>query len=82
MPQPWLTSGRPSRSQTIATADLIALLDGLGCTRERLAEVLGVTSRTIRLWAAGTHHPPKGVVLLLRVLDARRQARLGAVPSE
>lgn len=73
MPHPWLTGGRLPRSQTIPTADLVALMDGLGCTRERLAEVLGVTSRTIRLWAAGTHHPPKGVVLVLRMLEVRKR---------
>lgn len=74
MPHPLLAGGRPPNPQTIAAADLVALMDGLGCTRERLAEVLGVTSRTIRLWAAGTHHPPKGVVLLLRLFEARQQA--------
>lgn len=75
MSHPWLTGGRPPRTQTISTADLVALIDGLGCTRERLAEILGVTSRTIRLWAAGSQYPPKGVVLLLRLFEARRQAR-------
>lgn len=82
MSHPWLTGGRPPRSQTIPTADLVTLMDGLDCTRERLAEMLGVTSRTIRLWAAGAHHPPKGVVLVLRLLEARRQVRLGAALSE
>lgn len=74
MPHSNLSGGRPPRPLTIPTAELVSLIDGLGCTRERLAEVLGVTSRTIRFWAAGTHHPPKGVVLLLRLFEARRDS--------
>ena len=52
----------------------------LGCTRERLAQVLGVTSRSLRYWATGRHHPPKAVVVLLRLFEARREAHWAKAP--
>lgn len=46
-------------------SDLIA---STGMTQSRLAEVLGVTERTIRYWAAGSRGYPYSVQFCLEVL--------------
>jgi len=75
MPHTHLTGGRSPRRQTIPTPEFLALVRSLGWSQERLAEILGVTSRSIRYWMAGTRHPPKGVVFLLRILAAQQRQR-------
>lgn len=75
MPHSYLTGGRPPNRQTIPTTEFVGLVNSLGWKSERLGDLLGVTGRTVRYWLDGTHHPPKGVVFLLRILAAQQRQR-------
>ena len=75
MPHTHLTGGRPPNRQTIPTTEFVALIHSLGWKSERVGELLGVTGRTVRYWLDSTRHPPKGVVILLRII-VRQKNRL------
>ena len=42
-------------------------------SQEQLADILGVTSRTIKYWEAGHHAPSKSVIMYLEHLSNLRQ---------
>lgn len=54
----------------VTPADLIAMRVRIGLTQEKLAARIGVTTRTIQHWEAGTRKPPTSAVIVLTLMSA------------
>ena len=54
-----------------------ATLKRLRLTQLRVADLLGVSARTVRYWIAGTYPTPEAVALLLRIWLKERPLRSG-----
>mgnify|MGYP000146050721 CR=1 FL=1 len=70
----WETIDNPSETTPAAFR---AALDAIGHNQTTFAAHVGVTSRSVRHWAAGTPPPPKMVMLLLDHM--RRAGQYGPV---
>ncbi len=75
MPHPHLTGGRPPNRIVMPAGEFRALVNSFGVSQAKMGQFLGVTDRTIRNWLNGAVAAPKAVVTVLRVLQARQEAR-------
>lgn len=48
------------------------MISRIGMTQVQLANILGVSDRTVRHWQRGRYRPVKGIVILLKILGAKR----------
>lgn len=71
-----LTGGRPPNPQLLLLHEIEDLIGATSLSQTRLAQTLGVATRTIRYWQTGKVLPPKMAVMLLKIIVAQRQKRM------
>jgi len=70
-PNPWVSPNIKKKN-----VDIGRIRQKLGVTEAVLAEMIGVSEKTIRMWENGTAEPEKAVLLLLRIAERRPDAFL------